>query len=68
MLIIDRFEEGCVVAEQDGEICKIPAELVDASCAEGDVIEEKDGRFFQNREKTEQRREEMRRRLKRLGL
>lgn len=68
MLIIDRFEEMYAVVEDDDRMIKLPKELLDADCAEGDVIVQRDGRYYPDKEKTAQRREEILQKLKKLGL
>ncbi len=71
MLIIDRFEEMYAVVEDDendGRMINISKELLDTDCAEGDVIVQRDGRYYPDKEKTAQRREEILQKLKKLGF
>lgn len=68
MLIIERFVEDQVIIEENRILKKYPRALFDPSCREGDVIEETDGIYYPDKQKTEELRKAVIQRLKNLGL
>ena len=66
MLVIDRFENGFAVCEDDTATCRIPREFLPPQATEGDVLEQKDGAYLINAGATEHRRKAAAQRLKRL--
>lgn len=59
MLILDRFEESIAVIENGDERIETSRENISADAAEGDVLVEKDGRYFPDKAKTEKRRKKI---------
>lgn len=56
MLIIDRFEDGFAVCENDNSLDRIPLSLIDPDAHEGDVIYiGEDGLYHRDDEDTENR-------------
>lgn len=55
MLIIDRFENGYAICEEDGErYIRIPCSDISEDAGEGSVLVEKDGVFCADRALTEE--------------
>lgn len=59
MLILDRFEGDFAVIENDDEMISVGRELVSADAGEGDVLTERNGRYFPDRDETLKRREKI---------
>ena len=59
MMIIDRIEGNTVVIEEDDRRFDADISLFDGDIREGDVIAEKDGRYFADSNATQKRREEI---------
>lgn len=59
MMIIDRIEGNTVVIEEGDRHYDADISLFDGDIREGDVISEKDGRYFSDSNATQKRREEI---------
>lgn len=59
MLILDRFEGDTAVIENGDERIETARENVSADVREGDVLVEKDGKYFPDKEGTERRRKKL---------
>ena len=66
MIILDRFEGGKALIETDGEISAVSRSLVPEDAREGDMLVFLNGRYAIDRKTTQQRREEISSRLKRI--
>ena len=59
MMIIDRIEGNTVVIEEGDRHFDADISLFDGDIREGDVIAEKDGRYFSDSNATQKRREDI---------
>lgn len=59
MMIIDRIEGKMVVIEDGDRYFNADISLFDGALHEGDVIAEKDGRYFADKNATKKRREDI---------
>ncbi|MBE5785632.1 MAG: DUF3006 domain-containing protein [Clostridiales bacterium] len=66
MLVIDRFENGFALCENDAETLRIPMALIPSGAAEGDVLEQESGAYRVNAGATQHRRLLAAQKLKRL--
>lgn len=66
MIILERFEGSKALIETDGEILAISRSLVPEDAREGDMLVFLNGRYAVDRMTTQQRREEISSRLKRI--
>ncbi len=65
MIIFDRAEGGIAVLEEDGEMKTVSSELVAENACEGDVLVLSEGIYVPDKEATDLRREEMRKKFSR---
>jgi hypothetical protein len=68
MIIIDRFEEGTAILENDGDFTEIERNLLPDTAKEGDIVSLIDGKYIINQEKTALRRSKIVDRLRKMGL
>ena len=66
MLVIDRFENGYSVCENEAGTLRIPKELIAPCAKEGDVLDREGGAYTVNAGATEHRRLLAKQKLKRL--
>ena len=63
--IIDRLEDALAMCEdENGEITPISRKKIPAEAREGDILREEDGSFILSPQETEDRRREMKKRLR----
>lgn len=58
-MIVDRIEENIVVIEDNDSYFRADISLFDGNIREGDVIREKNGRYYADKNETEKRRKEI---------
>ncbi|MDR1754413.1 MAG: DUF3006 domain-containing protein [Eubacterium sp.] len=68
MTIIERFEKNVALLEQDGEIIKVDRGLIPLGAKEGDLLVLTNGFYSVDIKGTEDRRNEILRKMKGLGL
>lgn len=66
MIIIDRFEGDIAVLETDGGMIELNRFYLPENAAEGDVLVHDGGEWYIDRETTENRRNQIREKLRRL--
>lgn len=59
MMIVDRIEGNIVVIEDNDSFFRADISLFDGKIREGDIIREKEGRYFADKNETEKRRKEI---------
>lgn len=59
MMIVDRIEGNIVVIEDNDSFFRADISLFDGKIREGDVVCEKDGRYYAEKNETEKRRKEI---------
>lgn len=59
MIILERFEENIAVLEKDDEFLHVNRELIAPEAREGDILTEKDGRYYPDKNETEKRRKKI---------